>query len=131
MTELSGPATRRILERERQLYGKQEYGYIDAKHADAIDDFDRDYLNPYLNYRRPCAQPDAKIDGKGPKRVSYKRYRTPLETLSLLDKRAQCPRDGPSIDALKRVAAAIGDTDAARRMQPANNKLFEMLRIAA
>ena len=30
------------------------------------------YLNPYLNYHRPCAQADVKIDEKGRKRVSYK-----------------------------------------------------------
>jgi len=107
------------------------YGYIDAKHADRINDFYRHYFNPYLNYHRPYAQPDVKIDEKGRKRVRYRRYQTLLETLSLLDKPAQCPRDGLSINALKTVAAAIGDTDAARRLQPAKNKLFEMLRIAA
>jgi len=107
------------------------YGYIDAAHADRINDFYRDYLNPYLNYHRPCAQADVKIDGKGRKRVSYKRYQTPLETLSLLDKPAQYLRQGLSIDALKRVAAAISDTDAARRMQQAKAKLFERLRLTA
>ena len=104
------------------------YGYIDAKHADVINGFYRDYLNPYLNYHRPCAQADVKIDGKGRKLVSYKRYQTPLETLLLLDNPAQYLRDGLSIDALKRVAGAISDTDAARRMQRAKNELFDKLR---
>ncbi len=107
------------------------YGYIDAKHADAINDFYREYLNPYLNYHRPCAQADVKIDEKGRKRVSYKRYQTPLETLSLLDNPAQYLRHGLSMNALQRVAAAIGDTDAARRMQQAKAKLFERLRLTA
>jgi len=107
------------------------YGYIDAKHADAINDFYCQYLNPYLNYHRPCAQADVKIDEKGRKRVSYKRYQTPLETLSLLDKPAQYLRDGLSMNALKRVAAAISDTDAARRMQQAKAKLFGQLRLTA
>ena len=70
------------------------YGYIDASHADRINDFYREYLNPYLNYHRPCAQADVKIDEKGRKRVSYKRYQTPLETLSLLDKPGQYLRHG-------------------------------------
>ncbi len=104
------------------------YGYIDAKHADVINGFYRDYLNPYLNYHRPCAKADVKIDGKGRKLVSYKRYQTPLETLLLLDNPAQYLRDGLSIDALKRVAGAISDTDAARRMQRAKNELFDKLR---
>src|SRR6202034_2777336 len=107
------------------------YGYIDAGHADRINSFYREYLNPYLNYHRPCAQADVEIDEKGRKRVRYKRYQTPLETLSLLDKPAQYLRDGLSMNALKRVAAAISDTDAARRMQEANNKLCEKLRRTA
>jgi transposase InsO family protein len=107
------------------------YGYIDASHAEAIDSFYCAYLNPYLNYHRPCAQADVKIDEKGRKRIRYKRYQTPLETLSLLDKPAQYLRDGLSMNALKRVAAAISDTDAARRMQEAKNKLFEKLQRTA
>jgi transposase InsO family protein len=107
------------------------YGYIDAKHADAINDFYCQHLNPYLNYHRPCAQADVEIDQKGRKRVSYKRYQTPLETLSLLDKPGQYLRDGLSMNALKRVAGAISDTDAAKRMQQAKAKLFERLRLTA
>lgn len=107
------------------------YGYIDAGHADQINDFYRESLNPYLNYHRPCAQPDVEIDSKGRKRVRYKRYQTPLETLSLLDKPDQYLRPGLSIHALKRVAASLSDTEAARRMQQAKSKLFEKLRLRA
>jgi len=107
------------------------YGYIDAAHADAINAFYRDHLNPYLNYHRPCAQADARIDEKGRKHVRYTRYQTPLETLSALEKPAQYLRDGLSINALKRIAAAISDTDAARRMKLAKDKLFEKLKLTA
>jgi transposase InsO family protein len=107
------------------------YGYIDAGHADRLNDFYREYLNPYLNYHRPCAQADVKIDEKGRKRVSYKRYQTPLETLLALDNPAQYLRQGLSINALQRIAAALSDTDAARRMQHAKNKLFDRLRLTA
>ena len=107
------------------------YGYIDARHADRINDFYREYLNPYLNYHRPCAQADVEIDQKGRKRVRYKRYQTPLETLMGLDKPAQYLRQGLSINVLKRIAGALSDTDAARRMQQAKSKLFEKLRLTA
>ena len=107
------------------------YGYIDAGHADTLNVFYREHLNPYLNYHRPCAQAEVKIDEKGRKRVRYRRYQTPLETLSNLDKPAQYMRQGRSLNALKRVAAAISDTDAAKRMQQAKNKLFERLRLTA
>jgi transposase InsO family protein len=106
------------------------YGYIDAGHADRINDFYRQFLNPYLNYHRPCAQADVEIDARGRKRVRYKRYRTPLETLLALDSPVQYLRPGLSVNALKRIAAALSDTDAARRMQQAKAKLFEQLRLS-
>jgi transposase InsO family protein len=107
------------------------YGYIDAGHAESINSFYREFLNPYLNYHRPCAQADVQIDEKGRKRVRYKRYQTPLETLLALEKPAQYLRPGLSINALKRIAAARSDTDAARRMQQAKAKLFQKLRLSA
>ena len=107
------------------------YGYIDAGHADRINSFYREFLNPYLNYHRPCAQADVEIDPKGRKRVRYKRYQTPLETLLSLDSPAQYLRQGLSINVLKRIAGALSDTDAARRMQQAKNMLFEKLRLTA
>jgi transposase InsO family protein len=107
------------------------YGYIDAGHADAINSFYREFLNPYLNYHRPCAQPDVEIDRRGRKRVRYRRYQTPLETLLGLDKPAQYLRQRLSINTLKRIAAVLSDTDAARRMQQAKAKLFDQLRLGA
>ena len=107
------------------------YGYIDAGHADRINSFYREFLNPYLNYHRPCAQAEVEIDHRGRKTVRYKRYQTPLETLLALDQPAQYLRQGLSIIALKRIGAALSDTDAARRMQQAKAKLFEQLRISA
>jgi len=107
------------------------YGYIDAGHADRINSFYREFLNPYLNYHRPCAQADVEIDVRGRKRVRYKRYQTPLETLLALDKPAQYLRQGLSINTLKRIGAARSDTEAARRMQLAKARLFDQLRLSA
>jgi hypothetical protein len=107
------------------------YGYINESHEDRINDFYRDYLNPYLNYHRPCAQADVAIDAKGRKRVRYKRYQTPLETLLALDKPAQYLRPGISVNTLKRIAGAHSDTDATVRMQRAKSKLFEQLKLTA
>ncbi|MGC9225639.1 MAG: hypothetical protein ACP5E2_17175, partial [Terracidiphilus sp.] len=93
--------------------------------------FYRDFLNPYLNYHRPCAQPQTEIDSKGRKRVRYKEYRTPLEALVALDQPGQYLRPGLSLNALKRVAAALSDTEAASRMQAAKDKLFAQWRKTA
>lgn len=106
------------------------YGYIDQAHAGKIDSFYRDHLNPYLNYHRPCAQPEVEIDTRGRKRVRYKRFQTPLETLMALEKPNQYLRQGLSVHALQRIQMARSDTDAAQRMQHAKNKLFDQLRSA-
>src|SRR5450756_1483178 len=60
------------------------YGYIPAAHAEPLQQFYTAYLNPYLNYHRPCAQPDLTIDEKGRTCYVYHRYQTPLETLLAL-----------------------------------------------
>lgn len=107
------------------------YGYIDASHAELLSGFYRDFMNPYLNYHRPCAQPDVSIDQKGRKQIVYKRYQTPLETLLELRGAAQYLRSGLSINALKRVAAVRSDTDAAKLMQQAKARVFEQMRLTA
>jgi transposase InsO family protein len=104
------------------------YGYIGQAHAEKIDSFYRDHLNPYLNYHRPCAQPEVEIDPRGRKRIRYKRYQTPLETLMAMEKPSQYLSRGLSIHALKRIQMAQSDTDAARRMQQAKDSLFEQLK---
>jgi len=87
--------------------------------AEAINSFYREFLNPYLNYHRPSAQADVEID------------KTPLETLLALHNLAPYLRPGLTINALRRIAAARSDTDAARRMQQAKAKLFPRLRLSA
>jgi transposase InsO family protein len=107
------------------------YGYIPAAHAERIQQFYSAHLNPYLNYHRPCAQPDLAIDEKGRTRYVYHRYQTPLETLLALPNPAQYLRPGLTVAVLQRIAATRSDTEAAQRMQHAKRKLFEELRLPA
>jgi transposase InsO family protein len=100
------------------------WGYIDAAQADRIQQFYTAHLNPYLNYHRPCAQADVEIDSKGRKRSRYRRYQTPLETLLALPNPLQYLRPGLTLATLKRIAGAMSDTEAARRMQQAKQRLF-------
>ena len=104
------------------------WGHIQAAHADPIQQFYRAYLNPYLNYHRPCAQADVEVDAKGRKRRRYRRYQTPLETLLLLPKPQQYLRPGLTLATLQRIAGLRSDTEAARLMQQAKHSLFERLR---
>ena len=107
------------------------WGHIPAAHAQRIPQFYSAYLNPYLNYHRPCAQADVEVDAKGRKRRRYRRYQTPLETLLSLPKPQQYLRPGLHVAPLKRIAGLMSDTAAARRMQEAKHSLFEQLRKTA
>jgi transposase InsO family protein len=107
------------------------YGYIDASHADRLQEFYRHHFNPYLNFHRPCAQPQVVRDEKGRTRRFYLRYQTPWETLQRLPRAPQYLREGMSLAILKRIAGALSDTEAAQRMQQAKEKLFLRFRATA
>ena len=40
------------------------FGHIDAQHAEAVDQFHRQHLNPYVNFHRPCAVPKIVTDSQ-------------------------------------------------------------------
>jgi transposase InsO family protein len=101
------------------------YSHIRSQYAEPIQRFYDEYFNPYLNFHRPCAQPELVVDRKGRTRRIYRRYQTPLETLLSLPQPAQYLRAGFTVDTLKHMAAASSDTEAARRMQEAKRKLFD------
>jgi transposase InsO family protein len=107
------------------------YGYIAGQHAQAIHRFYAQYLNPYLNYHRPCAQADLEVDAKGRERRHYRRYQTPLETLLTLPDVALHLRDGITLATLKRIAAVRSDTEAAQQMQQAKQRLFQQFQPTA
>jgi transposase InsO family protein len=101
------------------------YSHIRSQYAEPIQRFYKEHFNPYLNFHRPCAQPELVVDQKGRTHRIYRRYQTPLETLLSLPQPAQYLRAGFTVDALKQMAAVSSDTEAARRMQEAKRKLFD------
>jgi hypothetical protein len=107
------------------------WGHIAPAHAAPLNQFYTGFLNPCVNYRRPSAQAEVRIDARGRKRRLYKLWRTPLETLLWLNRLRQFLRPGLSVAALKRVAASMNDTEAAQRMQQAKNTMFEPIRRSA
>jgi transposase InsO family protein len=107
------------------------YGHIAAAHAEAIHRFYCEHLNPCLNLHRPCAQADVEVDAKGRRRRRYRRYQTPLETLLAMGQLERFLRAGLSIDLLRQRALRQSDTEAARHMQAAKQKLFAGFRRSA
>lgn len=100
------------------------YNHIEAHHASAIQAFYREHLNPYVNFHRPCGQPEIKTDAKGKTKRVYRRYATPCEVFQQLPEAADCLRPGQSLEALERHSKRHSDTQAAVQMQAAKYKLF-------
>jgi transposase InsO family protein len=104
------------------------YGYIATAHAPDIHAFYQQDFNPYLNFHRPCGQPERIVDKRGKEKFVYKHYATPWETLRRLE--LSLPpgqsflKPEVSIEGLDRMAQARSDTEAARAMQQAKRKLF-------
>lgn len=104
------------------------YGHISSDHAEAFDRFFREYLNPYLNYHRPCGVPETTIDAKGKERRKYRWYATPWEILRQLPGVAGFLRSDLTVDQMNATANAQSDTTVAAEMQQAKHKLFDQLR---
>ena len=104
------------------------FGHIGAQHAEAVDLFHREYLNPYLNFHRPCAVPLLLIEPNGKRRRVYRRWATPFELLQELPRCEGFLRSGITLAELARFAAQQSDTEAALDMQRAKRRL--MLSIA-
>lgn len=100
------------------------YGHIGAEHAKRIHTFHEQYMNPYLNFHRPCGQPEIITDSKGKQKRVYRRYATPWEVFRNIAEVDKHLKPGQRLEELARRAAAESDTACARRMQKEKQKLF-------
>jgi hypothetical protein len=101
------------------------FGYIDAKHAEAVDQFHREHLNPYVNFHRPCAVPKILTAANGKRRRIYLRWATPFEMFRELPQCAKYLRPRVTLVELDRFAQSQSDTEAALAMQCAKRELFQ------
>lgn len=105
------------------------YAHIPQRWAARVNDFHREFLNPYVNYHRPCFFPETYTDSKGRQR---KRYRfesmmTPYEKLKSLPKAAAFLKPGTNFKTLDAIAYAISDNQAAERLNRARTELFQSI----
>jgi hypothetical protein len=107
----------------RKLVG---YGHIAGQHAEALQKFYSEHLNPYLNFHRPCGFATVSVDERGKRQRKYKieDYRTPFEKLQSLPGAERFLRPGLSLPELEQRALEVSDTACARRMNAAKTKLL-------
>jgi hypothetical protein len=105
------------------------HGHIPQHYAEQMNDFNRRYLNPHINYHRPCFFHETITDSKGKERkiYPYKNMMTPYEKFKSLPKAEQCLKSTLSFAILDKVAYEITDNQSAKRLQKARKQLFKTI----
>ena len=104
------------------------FGHIDAQHAEAMDQFHRQYLNLYVNFHRPCAVPKVITEANGKRRRVYQRWATPFELFREIPRCESYLRPPVTLAELDRFAQTQSDTESALEMQRAKRKLLQTVR---
>jgi len=101
------------------------FGHIGAQHAGAMNQFHQSYLNPYINFHRPCAVPKVLTAANGKRRRVYLRWATPFELFREIPQCENQLRPQITLAELDRFAQLQSDTEAALAMQRAKRKLLQ------
>jgi len=110
----------------RKIFG---YTHIPQKWAPEVNQFNQAYLNPYINYHRPCFFPETIINAKGKeqKTYPYKNMMTPFERLKSLPEVEQYLKPEITLEVLDEYALQMSDNEAADCLQKARQQLFSLI----
>ena len=97
--------------------------YIASEHAEAITQFYAEFLNPYVNFHRPCGVPEIVHGTRGKQKRVYRWYATPWQILRQLPDVARHLKTGVTLEDLDHQARSLNDLAAAQRMQQAKRPL--------
>ena len=103
------------------------YAHIPQFCACLVNTFCADYLNPYVNFHRPCFFPETITDARGKERKKY-RYKdmmTPYEKFKSIPNASQYLKAEITFEQLDAKAAEMSDNDAALALNNARKKLFK------
>jgi len=105
------------------------YAYIPQACAELLNGYHKDYLNPYLNFHRPCFFPVSVVDhrGKIKKTYPYEKVRTPYERLKSLPQAESYLRPCVTLEKLETIASQMSDNQFAERMVNARSNLFQQI----
>ncbi len=105
------------------------YVHITQKWAPTINEFNKKYWVPYLNYHRPCFFAEEEIDQKGKvtKKYPYKNIMTPHEKLKSLAKEKQQLKENITIEKLEKEAMEMTDLEAAKIVMKQREILFNKI----
>lgn len=102
--------------------------HIPRQHASLINEFYKNFFNPYLNYHRICEFATDYTDKNGKIRKKYDERSTPYEKLKSLKNAEQYLKDGITFEQLDKIAYALSDNEFAEKMQKEKLKMFKKLK---
>ena len=107
------------------------YGHIPGEHAESVQKFYTAYLNPYLNFHRPCGFATVSLDRRGKRKREYKRedYATPYEKWKSLPEAEKYLKPNMTFARLDDAAGKMSDTEYARKMAAAKERLLRVCKI--
>jgi hypothetical protein len=110
----------------RKCFG---YSHIPQRFATQINAFCAAYLNPYLNFHRPCLFAEDTVDAKGKvkKRYPQRLVMTPLEKLASLPNADAFLKPGITLAQLQAEAKRLTDNEAAQQLNQARRRLFQSI----
>jgi transposase InsO family protein len=110
----------------RKIFG---YEHIPQRHAARFNTFCGEYLNPFLNFHRPCLfatdMPDPRKPGRIKRVYRDKDAMTPLDKLASLPEAATFLREGITFKHLHDLATALTDVQAGEELSEARAAMFQ------
>jgi hypothetical protein len=110
----------------RKIFG---YGHIPQKWASKMNEFNSRFLNPHLNYHRPCFFPVIKTDAKGKQKKHYpnERMMTPYDKLKVIPNAEIYLKPEVTFKDLDEFSMLMSDNESARILNNERTKLFNLI----
>lgn len=105
------------------------YAHLPQAYAGQLNRYHGEFLNPYINFHRPCFFPVLVVDPKGKvkKKYPYQEVMTPYERLKALPRAAEYLTSGVTFANLDAIAGQMSDNEFAERMVKARFDLFQQI----
>jgi len=101
--------------------------HINQNLADEVNIYFRNFLNPYVNFHRPCGFPTIITEENGKKKKVYDIYQTPYEALKSIKGSSRFLKPGQSFSKLDIIAYRESDNEFAEILRTEERKLFNKI----
>ena len=105
------------------------YAHIPQACAELLNEYHKGFLNPYINFHRPCFFPVSVIDHRGriKKTYPYEEVMTLYERLKSVPRAGGYPRPGVTLEKLGTIANQMSANQFAERMVNARSNSLKTL----